>query len=171
MHTRTRAEALQIETEKGEPPSPPADYYTLLHTLVAFTGIVWMLLGEKADLYQKLLGLVDILWLGSIEPDIPKFDGVLSRQIFWMVIVDVKRYCSGALTVQMLRRNGLTSWTRERHKSCPKMRSHNHNASARERTNDRWWLQSRKWSGLRSWFGGNRMQQAPPNSHGTWRQT
>jgi hypothetical protein len=103
MHTRTRAEALQIETEKGEPPSPPADYYTLLHTLVAFTGIVWMLLGEKADLYQKLLGLVDILRLGSIEPDIPKFDGVLSRQIFWMVIVDVKRYCSGALTVQMLR--------------------------------------------------------------------
>lgn len=101
-HNRTLSEAAQIETEKWEPPSPPADYDTLVKTLTVFTGIVWLLFGYKADLYLKLRRLLKTLMSEDAEQNAQRYFGVRARQIFWLVIVDAKRYCRQALTADQM---------------------------------------------------------------------
>ena len=102
-HTRTREEALRIQTEKGELPSPPAEYWSMIQTLIAFTGIVRMVLGENNDLFKQLCKLIEVLYDEERQREKHKYDGVLSRQIFWMVLVETKRYCKNALTPEALR--------------------------------------------------------------------
>ena len=97
---RSYAEAVHIETEKGGLPSPPGDYDSVLKTIVAFTGIVALLFGESCDLYTKLMGLVTRLKGKEVEQNALRYLGVKSRQIFWLVLVDAKRYCNQAHTAR-----------------------------------------------------------------------
>ncbi len=95
-HTRTLADAVRIETEKGALPSPPGDLDTLVKTIVVFTGMVALLFGEKNDLYEKLMVVIETLTHEEVERNAITYLGVRSRQIFWLVLVEAKRYCNQA---------------------------------------------------------------------------
>ena len=77
----------------------------MLKTLVAFTGVVWLLFGNKSDLYRKLRQLLTTLMSEDAEANSQKYYGVRARQIFWLVIVDAKMYCKQALTASQFNAN------------------------------------------------------------------
>lgn len=95
-NTRTLAEAVRIEVEKGELPSPPGDWDTLVKTIVVFTGMVAYLFGEANDLYEKLMEVIETLRDEEVERNANSYLGVRSRQIFWLILVESKRYCNQA---------------------------------------------------------------------------
>jgi hypothetical protein len=117
VHNRSLAEAVHIETGKGELPSPPGELESLKKTLTVFTGIVWLLFGERCDLFTKLLDLVYVLDDEEVERNSHLYTGIKARQIFWMVLVDAKRYCNSSLTAAQFKQgrpfpsSGLANFT------------------------------------------------------------
>ena len=116
-HNRSLAEAVHIETGKGELPSPPGELESLKKTLTVFTGIVWLLFGERCNLFTKLLDLVYVLDDEEVERNSHLYTGIKARQIFWMVLVDAKRYCNSSLTAAQFKQgrpfpsSGLANFT------------------------------------------------------------
>lgn len=104
-HTRTLEEAVRIEAKKGALPSPPGDWDTLLKTIVVFTGIVALLFGEANDLYEQLREIIDIMMDEEVERNKLSYLGVKSRQIFWLILVETKRYCNMAHSLWQFQQN------------------------------------------------------------------
>ena len=103
LQSRTFAEAAYLESKKGELPSPPGDLDSLKKVLGVFTGEVFVALGATADLYQQNLELVRALDDEEVEANSYKYLGQRCREIFWMVLVETKRYCNSAHTVTEFR--------------------------------------------------------------------
>ena len=90
--TRTHAESLAISKKNSKLPNPPATYTTLKSLLIRHTGLVWDMFTENSPLYTQLMEVINVLSGDDASRNQHQYEGVPARQIFWLVLVETKKY-------------------------------------------------------------------------------
>lgn len=114
--TRTYEEQIRIDAEKHALPNPPATHGQLLNNMTAYMGVLALTIGWYNSLYKQVRQLVELLNEQQMREQEGKFLGAFSREIFWLVLTESKRYCRQELTEEEQRRNapfpeaGISSW-------------------------------------------------------------
>jgi len=174
---RARAEGTRTEGEVYDelsegPRAPARTYYELLHNLVTFTGVVFVLYGARCDYYRKLYQLCDIMLMERVIKLRSKFTAMLCKEITWRVIDEGRDFFSRRMDLEDFRRGKPKFKRCVLHNIFEKVRAQENIYSSNFPTE--WKPQTRtdlpppirplpRPDGGSSPFGGGGRQQPPPN--------
>ena len=99
----------EIRLNKSDPTTPPANYEELVSMFAGFTALVFVLFGDKNDLYVNLLAILYMLESDPVVLRRKRFSPALCAQATWALCEDVRNFFGKPVTMAQFA-SGIIKW-------------------------------------------------------------